>query len=203
MKQDIVNLLMCLQLQISSEWSDLSHNSGHCNTVCVLKSWTELWKLIVALEWILLHINYAHFYTVAERFSCPNGFELIGSGCYSFSNDRMGWIEAKKMCELKESRLVVIETEKERDDILEHVIATQGRQRSRFEFWTAGNDIDVENVWVWSGQKDEIVPEFGWIELPIPSAEENCLTWDITVSRGGFTPRGREVNFFVHCYKTP
>ena len=57
----------------------------------------------------------------------------------------MGWIEAKKMCELKESRLVVIETEKERDDILEHVIATQGRQRSRFEFWTAGNDIDVEN----------------------------------------------------------
>jgi hypothetical protein len=43
----------------------------------------------------------------------------------------MGWIEAKKMCELKESRLVVIETERERDDILEHVIATQGRQRSR------------------------------------------------------------------------
>jgi hypothetical protein len=31
--------------------------------------------------------------------------------------------------ELKEARLVILETEKERDDILEHVIATQGRSR--------------------------------------------------------------------------
>ena len=106
----------------------------------------------------------------------------------------MGWIEAKKMCELKEARLVVIETEKERDDILEHIISTQGKTRSRFEFWTAGNDIERENVWVWSGQSNEIVPEFGWIEQPLPSAEENCLTWDITVSRGNFSPRGRQVN---------
>jgi hypothetical protein len=90
--------------------------------------------------------------------------------------------------------LQVIETEKERDDILEHIISTQGRQRSRFEFWTAGNDIDRENVWVWSGGSEEIVPDFGWIEQPLPSAEENCLTWDITVSRGNFTPRGRQVD---------
>lgn len=67
--------------------------------------------------------------------SCPSDFELIGSGCYLFSRDRMGWIEAKKMCEIENSRLVVIETEQERDDIIEHIIENQGRQRSRFEFW--------------------------------------------------------------------
>ena len=138
-------------------------------------------------------------HSLSEQFtSCPLGFELVGSGCYSFSSERMGWIEAKKMCELKESRLIIIETERERDDILEHIIATQGRSRSRFEFWTAGNDIDRENVWVWSGVGvgvgEEVVPDFGWIEQPIPSAEENCLTWDITVSRGGQSPRGRQAS---------
>ena len=98
---------------------------------------------------------------VEQLSSCPKGFELVGFGCYSFSQERTGWIEAKKMCELKESRLVVIETEKERDDILEHVISTQGQKRSRFEFWTAGNDIERENVWVWSGNLELFLFQLG------------------------------------------
>jgi hypothetical protein len=130
----------------------------------------------------------------------------------------MGWIEAKKMCEIENSRLVVIETEQERDDIIEHIIENQGRQRSRFEFWlkkdaiikaisncvstfvifgnsrTAGNDIETENVWVWSGAGNIEVPDFGWIDQPLVSAEENCLTWDITITRGTITPRGRQVS---------
>ena len=27
------------------------------------------------------------------------------------------------------------------------------------------------------------VPDFGWIDRPLPSAEENCLTWSISISR--------------------
>ena len=48
------------------------------------------------------------------------------------------------------------------------------------------------------GVGEEVIPEFGWIEQPIPSAEENCLTWDITVSRGGASPRGRQAIISSH-----
>ena len=30
-------------------------------------------------------------------------------------------------------------------------------RRTRFEFWTAGNDIDKENEWIWSGPSREPV----------------------------------------------
>lgn len=94
----------------------------------------------------------------------------------------MGWIEAKKQCELMNSgsaRLVAIETPRERESLLKHV---ERLSRSRFEYWTAGNDIDRENEWVWSGSNDN-VPDFGWLDPPLPSAEENCMTWSITLTR--------------------
>ncbi len=58
------------------------------------------------------------------------------------------------------------------------------RRRTRFEYWTAGNDIDKENKWVWSSDRQirEPVPDFGWLDQPFPSAEENCLTWSITIT---------------------
>ena len=56
----------------------------------------------------------------------------------------MGWIEAKKNCETMESgaKLVAIETPAERDALLKEV----KKGRSRYEFWTAGNDIEDEDV---------------------------------------------------------
>ena len=80
----------------------------------------------------------------------------LGSGCYYFSRDRMGWIEAKKTCELmtEGGRLVHIETPAERDLLLKQVAK---QSRSRFEYWTAGNDIDEENRWVWAGGDAEKV----------------------------------------------
>ena len=44
----------------------------------------------------------------------------------------------------------------------------------------AGNDIEKEDKWEWSGTR-EIVPDFGWLDPPFPSAEENCLTWSVTI----------------------
>ena len=44
--------------------------------------------------------------------------------------------------------------------------------------------LDKESNWVWSGPGPfkETIPDFGWLERPIPSAEENCLTWSITIT---------------------
>ena len=121
---------------------------------------------------------------VLARTSCPRGFERLGNssigfGCYSFSRERVGWIEAKKICELNGANLITLESIEESEAVLENLLSST-RRRSRFEYWTAGNDIDRENRWEWAGTK-EIVPDFGWLDQPLPSAEENCLTWSITI----------------------
>jgi hypothetical protein len=91
----------------------------------------------------------------------------------------MGWIEAKKSCELNGAHLLTLESIEESEVVLEHLIS-QTRRRSRFEYWTAGNDIEKEDIWEWSGSR-EAVPDFGWLDPPFPSAEENCLTWSVTI----------------------
>lgn len=116
-----------------------------------------------------------------RKTSCPGTFDLIGGGCYKISNERMGWIEAKKMCEAAGAQLVSLQSPQESEDLVSFVRRIQPN-RSRFEFWTAGNDIDKENNWEWSGQFKEPVPDFGWLDRPFPSAEENCLTWSITIT---------------------
>ena len=90
----------------------------------------------------------------------------LGSGCYYFSRDRMGWIEAKKTCELmtEGGRLVHIETPAERDLLLKQVAK---QSRSRFEYWTAGNDIDEENRWVWAGGEADKVREVALTETAL------------------------------------
>ena len=69
----------------------------------------------------------------------------------------MGWIEAKKSCELNGAHLLTLESIEESEVVLEHLIS-QTRRRSRFEYWTAGNDIEKEDIWEWSGTR-EAVPD--------------------------------------------
>ncbi len=64
---------------------------------------------------------------------CPPPFEKLGrgGGCYYFSLERMGWIEAKKQCELmaEGARLAAIQDTRERDALLQR-IQRSGRSRS-------------------------------------------------------------------------
>ena len=113
--------------------------------------------------------------------SCPTGLDLIDGGCYSFSRRRVGWIEARKLCEEETLRLVSIETERKRDALLEHIVRRGSR---RYEYWLSGNDIDRETVWQWApASSGGTVPAFGWLEEPYRSSEENCLSWTVTNSR--------------------
>ena len=124
-----------------------------------------------------------HLLLARRRTACPGGFDLIGGNCYKVSNERMGWIEAKKMCEATNSQLLSFQSPDEAENLVKFIQRTNPR-RTRFEFWTGGNDIDKESNWVWSGQSPfkEPVADFGWLDRPFPSAEENCLTWSITIT---------------------
>ena len=113
----------------------------------------------------------------ALRSSCPQDFDLVDGRCYYLSNERVGWIEARKKCQAKKAVLLSLNSEKERKKVVEY-IGTSTRRR-RIEYWLGGNDIEEEGVWQWAGSEIP-VPDFGWTEEPYNSYEENCLAWTVT-----------------------
>ena len=69
--------------------------------------------------------------------------------CYLFENERKAhWHAAWDECAAQDARLVKIESETENDFI------TAELQRlnpgSSDQYFTAGNDLDIENEWVWA-----------------------------------------------------
>jgi len=106
--------------------------------------------------------------------------ELSGGHCYYISSDRVGWIEARKMCESRGSKLVTVESRGRLRD-LEQLVGRMVRRR-RSEFWIAGNDIEDEGRWLWAKSGGLEVADWGWGEDPYNSPEENCLAWSVTSS---------------------
>ena len=115
-------------------------------------------------------------YLVAPR-SCPPEFEQVQNNCFYISDRRVGWIEAKKQCEARKSELVSFEFESKQSDLLRWVGDMTRRRRGKF--WTSGNDIQSEGVWLWD--VGGAVPDFGWTQLGLEeSLEENCLSWSVS-----------------------
>jgi hypothetical protein len=114
--------------------------------------------------------------TTGRPRSCPRDFENVSNNCYFISSERVGWIEAKKKCEMKGARLISLEYKDKQEDLLEFVSSSTNRRRGKY--WTGGNDIHKEGAWEWEGSSAS-VPGFGWSEDPYDSAEENCLSWSV------------------------
>ena len=92
----------------------------------------------------------------------------------------MTWIEARKYCQVKSSKLLTLNSES-KAIMLSNLIRNVSRRHFN-EFWTSGNDIDAEGDWVWTGDDDgEAVPQFGWSEPSLWSLEENCLVWVVEI----------------------
>ena len=124
-----------------------------------------------------LHHIFFNYSIAARPRSCPRDFENISNNCYLISTERVGWIEAKKKCEIKGARLISLEFKEKQEDLVEYVSSITNRRRGKY--WTGGNDIHKEGVWVWEGVGGE-VPDYGWAEDPYNSPEENCLSWSVT-----------------------
>ena len=69
----------------------------------------------------------------------------MGEKCYFVSKEKVGWIEARKKCEKRGSVLVTLDSERV-PEVLLSVVRKNTRKHFN-EFWTAGNDIEVEGVW--------------------------------------------------------
>ena len=71
---------------------------------------------------------------------------LSEGNCYLVSSDRVGWIEARKMCERQGAVLAALPSREVRD-LLEKLVRRRGGRR-RADYWVAGNDIEKEGRWV-------------------------------------------------------
>ena len=109
--------------------------------------------------------------------SCPPEFEAIPGGCIYISEERVSWIEARKMCAKRNSVLSSMQTRDKRGIMLRAVLRQMRRRRD--EFWLSGNDIEEEGKWEWAKLRSPVSPLFGWIESPYNSHEENCLAWSV------------------------
>ena len=97
----------------------------------------------------------------------------MGEVCILVSQERAGWIEARKACEVRGARLVRLERERRRSAVL--ALLRSQLQRPRAQFWLAASDIEVEGEWEWAWRGGPVT----WAEQPYNSPEENCLAWTV------------------------
>ena len=105
---------------------------------------------------------------------CPEEFYKIDNHCFYISKHKVSWIEARKHCEKKQSALLALESEAKAIR-LSNLVETIS-QRHFNEFWTSGNDIEVEGAWHWAGLGEGAsseVPSFGWSEESFRSRLEH------------------------------
>ena len=85
---------------------------------------------------------------------CPADFDLVDGDCYFLSTERVGWIEARKKCEVRGAQLISFDTSERKRSRLAEYVRSSARRRGgrRSEFWTSGNDISREGAWQWAEQ---------------------------------------------------
>ena len=107
--------------------------------------------------------------------ACPEGWLRQYDSCYLFNTDDLvTWLEAKTACENYDgAELVKIETERETSFLNDEL----NKLTTSNQIWTAGNDLDSETVWVWSGRYNSKVYYTNWKDRqPDNSGGEDCMT---------------------------
>ena len=62
----------------------------------------------------------------------------MGGGCYKISDERMGWIEAKKMCEATNSQLLSFQSPEEAESLISFIRRIQVFLAIFWSIWPIG-----------------------------------------------------------------
>ena len=66
----------------------------------------------------------------------------MGGGCYKISDERMGWIEAKKMCEATNSQLLSFQSPEEAESLISFIRRIQVFLAIFWSIWPFGRFFD-------------------------------------------------------------
>ncbi|XP_033733674.1 perlucin-like [Pecten maximus] len=87
---------------------------------------------------------------VSVRGDCPNGYVRHDDSCYKFFSSVLAtWAESLTYCELFESKLAVIETEREQT-FIEGLLSREWHTGASDGVWVDGTDLLIEGEWVWA-----------------------------------------------------
>nr|XP_034337590.1 CD209 antigen-like protein B isoform X2 [Crassostrea gigas] len=81
--------------------------------------------------------------TPSTRVTCPAGWSMFGTSCYTIFHQQLSWMNASMKCLTYGSKLVEIETKAENDFLKSSLIKDEGN------YWTGGKDDVTEGQWVW------------------------------------------------------
>nr|XP_014345904.1 PREDICTED: hepatic lectin-like isoform X2 [Latimeria chalumnae] len=81
-----------------------------------------------------------HTVTTEKSQMCPSGWQQLVGSCYSFSDERDNWEKANQTCLLKDSHLIVINSEEEQEYFFKHV---------NKDYWLGLTDLSQEGQFEW------------------------------------------------------
>ncbi|XP_065935502.1 lithostathine-like [Magallana gigas] len=81
--------------------------------------------------------------TPSTRVTCPAGWSMFGTSCYTIFHQQLSWMNASMKCLTYGSKLVEIETKAENDFLKSSLIKDEAN------YWTGGKDDVTEGQWVW------------------------------------------------------
>ena len=136
--------------------------------------------------------------------SCDNDWLLHESSCYFFSTDEVSWLDAGTACQSKNATLVPIESQNEDNFLVQRLKALHGEVRGDFHYWTNGNDIDVQNQWVWGHQGSQAIGIYQNWNMGEPNGftDEDCLVLYGFLDFRWVDLSCTSLNFYI-CERTP
>ena len=119
----------------------------------------------------------AENWTIYTEPLCDNDWLLCGHSCYLFSTDTVTWLDAVTACQNRNASLVQIERMDEDNYLVQKLKILHGETGGEFHYWTNGNDIDVQNKWVWGYPGGQAIGNYqNWaMSDPNGGTNEDCI----------------------------
>ncbi|XP_074551399.1 C-type lectin domain family 4 member E-like [Halichoeres trimaculatus] len=105
-----------------------------------------------------------------EKKTCPPGWKMFGCSCYLFSTQKKSWEKSRQDCRARGADLVVIESFKEQEFLVNSIKAYS---------WIGLSDRDNEGTWKWTDGAP-LTLQFWWDGQPdnggghLDLGEEDC-----------------------------
>lgn len=117
-------------------------------------------------------------YNIFHRGSsvCKCGWIREKSSCYFFGKlETVIWVDAVRICQEKGAHLVRVDSLQEHNFIKAQLVKLGPNYGQHF--WTDGNDLKTEGIWVWGNSTDRITLTYWDFRQPDDNMGEDCLEY--------------------------
>ena len=103
-----------------------------------------------------------------EKYSCPEKFRRLATGCYRYQETTISWTEAKERCSKWEAKMVVVNSKREQNVITK---LTKKLVERKVRFWLDGQN--TQNGWKINGKTSK--PKYAPWGATATASKGSCL----------------------------